>query len=142
MKVYIVTEGCYSDYHIEAVFDSYGKAVAYVEAVASKYRGYSDYQIETYDTESIQVAEERRWFKVHMEGDEWTVAEVEEPAQGDRTDVFTANFWKKDSTRVINGDTFHISEYNIDVEAKDKEHALKIARDKFARLKANKAGIY
>lgn len=138
MKVYIVTEGCYSDYHIEAVFDSYGKAVAYVGAKASRY---SDHQIETYDTESVQVVKERRWFKVYMEGGEWLAIEVEEPAPGDYTSTFHTNVSKKDSIGFIDGKLSHINEYSIDVVAKDKEQALKIARDRFAKYKAGKAGI-
>lgn len=138
MKVYVVTEGCYSDYHIEAIFESYGKAVAYVGAKAGRY---SDYQIETYDTESANVAKERKWFKAHMEGGEWTAAEVEEPAPGDYTSTFHTKFSKKDSIKVIDGRPLRISEYDIDVVAKDKEQALKIARDKFASFKAQKAGI-
>ena len=43
MKVYIITEGCYSDYHIEAVFTDKLKAEEYV-----KIR--SDCEIEKYDT--------------------------------------------------------------------------------------------
>lgn len=138
MKVYVVTEGCYSDYHIEAVFDSYGKAVAYVEAKA---RRYSDYQIETYDTESAQVTKERKWFAVHMEGGEWTAVEVEEHANGCYTDTYSNTFSKKESIRYVDDKPFRINEYDIDVVARDKEHALKIAQDKFTRYKANKAGI-
>ena len=43
MKVYIVTEGCYSDYHIEAVFLDKQKAESYIV-------GWDGYHIEEFET--------------------------------------------------------------------------------------------
>lgn len=51
MTIYIVTEGCYSDYHIEAVFTDKAKAEAYVDFY-SKYKTYhDDYNIEEYESD-------------------------------------------------------------------------------------------
>ena len=50
MKVYIVTSGCYSDYHIEAVFLSHKKAMLYC---AVHHAPHID--IEEYDTDDENI---------------------------------------------------------------------------------------
>ena len=56
MKVYIVTKGCYSDYHIEAVFTSRRKAELYV--AAHNANQYSDYiGIEEAETDDEKITD-------------------------------------------------------------------------------------
>ena len=50
MKVYIVTAGCYSDYHIEAVFTDPDMAKAFANID-------SDREVEEYDADSVKIAE-------------------------------------------------------------------------------------
>ena len=51
MKVYIVTEGQYSDYGVRAVFLSREKAAAYIKANEGKYDDYFIEEYETFDDE-------------------------------------------------------------------------------------------
>ena len=50
MKVYVVTAGCYSDYHIEAVFTDPDMAKAFANID-------SDREVEEYDADSVKIAE-------------------------------------------------------------------------------------
>ena len=50
MKVYVVTAGCYSDYHIEAVFTDPETAKAFANID-------SDREVEEYDADSVKMAE-------------------------------------------------------------------------------------
>lgn len=52
MKIYVVTEGQYSDYGIRAVFLSREKAAAYIKANEGKY---DDYFIEEYETSDDEI---------------------------------------------------------------------------------------
>lgn len=52
MRVYIVTEGAYSDYSIQDVFLSREKAAAYVKANEGRW---DDYYIEEYDTSDDKI---------------------------------------------------------------------------------------
>lgn len=45
MKIYVVTSGCYSDYHIEAIFTDYKKAINYANFNSER-------NVETYETKS------------------------------------------------------------------------------------------
>lgn len=53
MKVYIVTQGCYSDYHIEKVFLDRQKAEEYVKYYTAS--AYDDLQIEEYENSNEMV---------------------------------------------------------------------------------------
>lgn len=57
MKVYIVTEGQYSDYGVRAVFLSREKAAAYIKANEGKYDDYFIEEYETFDDE-IETAQD------------------------------------------------------------------------------------
>ena len=51
-KVFVVTSGSYSSYHIEAVFSSRYKARKFLDYVGdSKIYDFGDYRIETYETD-------------------------------------------------------------------------------------------
>lgn len=49
MKVYVVTSGCYSDYHIEAVFTDKKTAYAFANI-------HTDREVEEYDADSVKIA--------------------------------------------------------------------------------------
>lgn len=53
MKVYVVTSGEYSDYHIDGVFDDLNKAEIYVATIEDKYG--DNARIEEFDTEECQI---------------------------------------------------------------------------------------
>lgn len=56
MKVYVVTSGEYSDYHIDAVFIDRYLAYKYATVQQLKNR-WSSYDVETYDTDDIKMAD-------------------------------------------------------------------------------------
>lgn len=114
MKVYVVTEGSYSDYHIEAVKLSIEEAAEISQRVGGN--------IEEYDTEN----NEGHWnyidkYEVELNGDTGGLyncieGETESPK----------GFYEFEGKSI----------FRIVVWARNTEHAVKIARDKLAEEKA------
>lgn len=137
MKVYVVTAGTYSDYHIERVFIDKGMALAYIEAQKD-----NDMCIETYD------ANEEK----HNSLTGYTVACIDGKFY---THKHTGDFYYYDSrytearphrhsfewTRELMPKGKKIPLYVTDVVSENEEKALKIAQDRWAKFKAEKAGI-
>lgn len=137
MKVYVVTAGTYSDYHIERVFTDESMALAYIEAQKD-----NDMCIETYD-----VNEEK-----HNSLTGYTVACIDGKFY---THKHTGDFYYYDSrytearphwhsfewTRELMPKGKKIPLYVTDVVSENEEKALKIAQDRWAKFKAEKAGI-
>lgn len=134
MKVYIVTSGEYSDYHIVAVFID--KDLAYRYATVRKLKDrWDDYNVEIYDTDDIKMADvnaEEEKIKPHilyrceflpngtlLEGRDTVKEKLEEPVIEDygRTIVY-----------VSKGD-------------KSIEECIKIAQDMRAKYLAEKFGL-
>lgn len=120
-KIYIVTSGEYSDYGIDAVFTTKEKAVYYVEQHGT------DYNIEEYNLDEEVVKETKLWL-VEFE------IESQEIKHASPT---TYNIDK-------NKDTCEVTEYLsfnpymvFYVEANTMDRAIKIARERFAAVKAN-----
>jgi hypothetical protein len=126
-KVYIVTQGSYSDYRIERVFDDKALANEYVR-VHTEHGGY-DYGIEEYDVNaSIPRIEIIYTVEVDENGDE-----VCRRSSACDDPEWTSHESSGDSYRrdaVVRGE----SNRGYDV-------ALKIARDKLAEMKAQREGI-
>lgn len=123
MKVYVVAEGDYSAYHIEAVFPTKKQARNYIINHANDY--FRDYQIEEYELDNEYPETNDKLFEVTMNGGMWK-------AKG-------ADGWYgcvPKEYRVIHKETYH----NY-IHAKDKEHALKIGQDDYAKRKAEKFGL-
>lgn len=55
MKIYIVTEGEYSDYHIEEVFSTYEQAEKYVALQNDTHEIWREYYIEEYDVDDCKI---------------------------------------------------------------------------------------
>jgi len=137
MKVYIVTAGTYSDYHIERVFTDKSMALAYIEA-----QKYDDVCIETYE------ANEER----HSPLTGYTVACIDGKFY---THKHTGDFYYYDScytearphwhgfewTRKLMPKGKKIPLYVTGVVSENEEKAMKIAQDRWAKFKAEKAGI-
>ena len=120
-KIYIVTSGEYSDYHIEAVFTTKEKAVEYVEQHGT------DYNIEEYDLDEEVEKKTQLWSIVFciengklLEGNTRSFKEDEV-----RDTCFVELSW--------NG-KLYITFY---VDADSMDRAVKIARERFAAVKAN-----
>lgn len=134
MKVYIITKGAYSDYHICAVATDKKKAEILKKAFDDK-DGWREACIETYETDQF-ITEIENGFKLYD-----CVAQ-------DEGDLLVSRY-EFDLDCMTDSD-FRVKRfskgwcapgYGIKVWAKDKDHARKIAADKIAEYKARKAGI-
>lgn len=137
MKVYVVTAGEYSDYHIERVFTDKGMALAYIEAQKD-----NEMCIKTYEAN-----EEKR---SNLTG--YTVACIDGNFY---THEHTGNFYYYGSrykearpywhgfewTRKLMPKGKKMPLYVTNIVAENEEKALKIAQDRWAKFKAEKAGI-
>lgn len=130
MKIYVITKGEYSDYHICAVTED--------EKIAEKLqRIFSDWdkaKIEEYDTDNYSI--ER--YKNFLEGRLLYV--VAFSSLGDVDDV-----WMSDEADIwVNGKVYnnpYSEEISISVDAPNKETAIKIAAERRAEYLAEKNGI-
>ena len=118
MKVYVVTQGSYSDYHISGV------AIDRETAELIKARCYDDPEIEEYDTDDFTPLKDRRPYRVGIPKAGAISVKLIETLPGSPGKVFEYKWG-------------HI----VDVYAKDEDHALKIAFDKVAEYKAEKKGV-
>lgn len=121
-KVYVITQGDYSDYHICAVTLDKELAEKLCKVYSNlKYYPYFDpAQIEEYDLQQ-SMDDVRIMYRVEIDcGD----IEVTEDRYENKEDVF--------------GDKNYFTAY---VLARDQEHAVKIAQDRRAEYLAKKEGI-
>lgn len=123
MKVYVITKGEYSDYHICAVTTDEETA----KKLADKYSdSYDDAFIEDFDTDDAEMGlTGKKLFqcKFYLDNSEISIEEVES-WEGIRSEHFIV---KK---------TYHGDSLYVKVNADTKEEALKIASDKFAKYRA------
>lgn len=117
MKVYVITRGEYSDYHICAVTLDKERAER-LKVIYSSYL--EDAEIEVFDTESDKDESGLVPYKV----------ERPDSSEPEITRISCEDFgWDCPGFGEVN------------VWAKDEAHALKIARDKLAKYKAEKEGL-
>lgn len=121
MKIYIVTSGCYSDYHIEAVFTKEKQARMYANLDSER-------EVEEYDADEIDVEQsitERVWYEPLSDR-----IVLMNPISYHMGDIIHCNqyiFNVKISGRVMDDVACH---------GKDSPLLLKIARDRWAQYKA------
>lgn len=120
MKIYVITKGSYSDYHICAVADNKKRAKE-LQKFFCQGEGYEIPSIETFDTEEYTDVFDRG-FKVYTCFVRDGLIYVNEREDNDYPTTKIER-WKDNS-------------YRLDVVAKDKEHAQKIFTDKVAEYKA------
>lgn len=120
-KVYIVTEGEYSDYRIKAVFSTREKANEYVQ------QNGTDFCIEKYDLDKEVVKETKLWA---------IEFEIESHKNRQASPVTYNMDELKDTCKVTE---YHSSKPYITfyVEADTMDRAIKIASERFASVKAN-----
>lgn len=120
MKIYVITAGEYSDYHICAVTDDPVSA----ENLRKKYTTEWDIaEVEEYDTQSMPQEPKMYWkVRVGIEGRVHCLRE--------------AYYMDGDEKPEINKVSLYFSEFSINVHAKDANHAKKIAFDRIAQFKA------
>lgn len=89
--IYVVTQGDYSDYHIEAMFSTRDLADLYIERRKEHYGGGYDGGVEEYELDSINdawLAGKVKWWNVCLERDTADVVSAElaigsTPSEGD-----------------------------------------------------------
>lgn len=137
MKVYIVTEGEYSAYHIVRVFSDRNMALAFIEAT-----GRSEMNIEPYDMNE-ETHDKLKCFSVAYIDGLFHIHEHRQelfdyhPNFREVSNCYYYMSWARKFTPKDEVVYFPA----VNVIAKDKVHAIKIAQDKFAEYKARKAGI-
>lgn len=118
MKIYVITDGDYSSYHICAVADNKKRAKELQNFFKAD-------NIEIYDTEELSDIFEKGYkeYSCHMYKN--GMIEINEPISNHYLDFHVRRMGSE-------GNKF----YTLDVIAKDKEHAQKIFTDKVAEYKA------
>lgn len=121
MKIYVITKGSYSDYHICAVADNKKRAKE-LQKFFCQGEGYEIPSIETFDTEEYTDVFDRgyKFYYCMMRNG---IIDISERVDNDYPDTNVRRNRKDNS-------------YCLDVIAKDKEHAQKIFTDKIAEYKA------
>lgn len=126
-KVYIVTEGDYSDYHIVCVFKEDEKELA--EKYASLCSGF----VEEHEFKKILTDSFFQQFEIHIyEPEKKYLVEPSYFSEAREYNII------KETKEYYNKPRWS---HEVYVRAKDKEHAVKIALDLFAKYKAKKEGI-
>lgn len=128
MKVYVVEQGCYSDRHIAGIAESQEEAKEIAEVVAGVRNPYyvrDDVTITEYDTKAF--ANGRLKFLVNFYNDTANVENLS-LCQERIEDDYSETGYIPELGRYV-------------VFARDKEQAVKIARDMEAQRKAEEAGV-
>ena len=126
-KIYLVTSGDYSDYHVDGVFTTRKKATDYIDSLGDDSNSYYDIEVYDLDPQSLMQRE-----GVRIYGVKFNVATG-----------FVYNVWVIDEKYV---DLKHLNKpwqiqkdhglgYCVRVKAKDRDHAVKIVGDIRRELK-------
>lgn len=129
--IYVLTEGEYSDYHIVALYSTRELAEE-----AQKLCPFSD--IEEYELDSLQIPEHPSGYtgwhvSINVDKNIIQVSYQYDILQGD----FKPQEYYSDNSKWPN----YPSLFVVNCWARDKEHAEKIALDKFYQFKAQQAGL-
>lgn len=130
MKVYIITSGDYSDYHIDAVCETF-EAAQRKCMLLSSHDGCENYRVEEWDTVSGTCSmPEEKYYHVWLENGLLRCGPC---------DSCSYEFMATD--RYDDPEVFNF-QFSIDgLRAKDEAHALKIASDTLAEYKALLEGV-
>ena len=132
MKVYVVTEGCYSGYHIVFVTLDKERADTFVKRYNKT--EYDDYRVEEYDTDDIKLFDDgRKLYQVWKRDDGAVRVYEEEPCYQDSFVMNKVNRYTVKNPKSI--------QYSVYVMAEDDLHAEKIGADLIAEYMARKAHI-
>lgn len=124
MKVYIVTSGIYSDYHIDRVFSTREKAQEYLDHIGN----YENADIKEYN---LDEETPRGVFGYCV-----TISNSDGEATVYRIDFNNFPCKRKDAFRWVPAQ-FHLPDRILfNIEAKDAPHAVKIASERLAQIKA------
>lgn len=131
MKIYVVTSGEYSEYHIVGITLDRQVADTFVNgknATRGKYG--SEFYLEEYETDDFQMIKKGcKPYKACFYGNE----------NGDRWSWADECVWGYKNIGLVEADSR--GNYEVNVLAKDIDHALKIGSEKVAEYRAHKEGI-
>ena len=132
MKIYVVTEGTYSNYHI--VFCTLDKERADTFVKRYNKREYDCYRVEEYDADVIKLFDDgRELYQVWKRDNDSVRVYDEEPCYQDQFVINKVNRYNVKNPKSI--------QYSVYVMAEDEEHAKKIGEDLIYEYMARKAGI-
>ena len=128
MKIYVITKGCYSDYHICAVTTNRKKANKLSKIMSDRY---DDAEIETYESDEYVDLIDRGFcaYLVDFVDGIYTISHVSKVDDHESIEYIA---WNRITPRM------NKKEYYVYVRAKDEEHAKKIAQDLMAEYKYRK----
>lgn len=124
MKVYVLTEGCYSGYHIIGVTLDEEQAKIAADALSNSHFTVNCEEFETNDINVVKPG----WKLWEIYFDEKTHA-ITRIYRSEYPDCLGAVQLMRDKT------------FCVEVYAEDKEHAIKSASDKLSKYLAEQAGI-
>ena len=144
MKVYVVTSGEYSDYHINAVFDS--RKAAEVYCALGHGEMVEDYQLLSEAIQKPQEQAQRIVYRYHVyypgsgTGSIYAPCYLLEGAvETDRKKIIEAAERSGRKNNVIDY-PYHVDRY-VYLKERNKSKALKIVRDRIAKAKAEREGL-
>lgn len=125
--LYAITSGSYSDYHICAITSSKERA----EQLAKYYADHDDTSIEEYidgepDLGNLNNLEPVYWVRIELNG----------KCYGDILKYDTKPY--KNKYELIKNSS---TAFRAEIMATDLNHAIKIAQDQYAKMKAEKEGL-
>lgn len=126
MKVYVLTSGEYSDYHIVGVLLDEEQARIAAEAMSD---GYKDVEVETYDTDELKFIKPGWKY--------WTVAFLERDHA--IVDTFREDYWLGTLGKPRHFTISH--RWYVDVYAEDEDHAIKNASDRLSKYLAEQNNL-
>ena len=130
MKIYVVTDGDYSDYHICGVAVTKEMAEKITEHIM-RIDSYSCPNIEEYDTNT--------WIETLNNGNMFHVVLLEDGRMNLYDETYDMEYGYENRNKVFDFDKR--GALNVWVFAKDEDHAKKIASDLFAKYMAEKEGL-
>ena len=123
MRIYVVERGEYSDREIMGAFSSREGAVAFIE-FKLKFCEYQDaYAIYEMEVDEIKITSDNNMFDVFLSQGVWSAEETNYIADGE--------LGLEKTYKSMSGVFF----------AKDKDHAIKMAQDAYAKMKAEEIGL-
>lgn len=126
MKVYVVTQGEYSDYHICAVALEKSKAEAICKLLSNQW---NEPRIEEYDTDVVEPL---------LHGSKMYDVTLTEKGAASAYEESDPTYYLDSVNKVVKN-RFKSGEYYVKVFAKDEAHALKVGIEKIHKYRWYKA---
>lgn len=123
-KIYIITTGEYSDYHIDRVFSTRKKAMEYLDTKDN------EYQLEVYDIDE-PIKREKQMYCISFDLDKKKVHGVR-TSDPKYANMIHVRYWYVNQIKTL----------DIYVESDSRKRALKIASERYGAVIASEATMY